>query len=442
MARVTHGKRVIIVVQIIVLMICTLAWNAVSVQATAVDTTTAPDTATESPETTTTVPEEDTGDSIQSLQQSRKELQERALVLQEERKFYSDTLDGLLLQKTNIEEQINIKQREIDINDQLMGRLSEQIFLNDRELIQQEQSILVRRQAILGRFENIRQNLRAMSKDGGISIVQILASSEDYTSFLINNKMAQRMTAIDEAAMNELETELEAINQDRRLLRMTQIKLEAQREPYIAAGRALEQTRVELLELLSEAKRIEMQLNTNLAYNRAEYMAINEQQSFVDKQLGVLLEDYDTEAIAPSVMHWPAPECTIVTSSFKSRWNTWHYGVDIASWGDSTGKTIVPAADGTVIFADEDDSGFGKYVMIDHGYDILGRRIVTLYAHCSILYVSKGDIVFGGKTPIAAVGNTGDSDGAHLHFELRIDGTAVDPIGEGYLSTEGIMITG
>ncbi len=482
MSRTNRTIRVLSVVQIIVLMICTLAWNAVAVAADETDadvttttlsdvtdttappiTTTAPTTtATQAPTQTTTIqgttsaplttttttapsdePPAEVIDSVQALQSTRQELQAQALALQEARKLYSDTLEGLLLQKSNLEEQIAIKQREIDINDQLKGTLSEQIFLNDRALMEQEQAVLVRRQSILSRFDSIRRKLRAMSKDGQMSVVQVLASSKDYTSLLINNKMARRMTAIDEAAMNELENELRAINEDRRLLRMTQEKLEAQREPYVNAGRSLEKTQLELVTLLNDAKQVSLQLNSNLAYNRMEYLTLSEQHTFLQKQIQAILQDYeDVDSIAPTQMHWPAPECTIITSSFKSRWNRWHYGLDIASWGDSTGKTIVPAADGTVIFADEDNSGFGKYVMVDHGFDILGRRIVTLYAHCSALYVQKGDIVFGGQTPLAAVGNTGDSDGAHLHFEVRVDGTAVDPVGEGYLSTVGIMVNG
>ncbi len=485
MSRSTHLRQLIAFVQIIALMICTLAWGVCYVRAeettetvqtttvtettdttvpvtdtttsvppvteqTTVTTTTLQTTAifgsTATPATTTTTPSDKPSqevlDSVQALQQNRQELQSQALALQEQRKYYSDTLDGLLPQKKNLEEQIAIKQREIDVNDQLKGKLSEQIFLNDRELMEQEQAILVRRQSILQRFESIRQKLRAMSKDGNLSVVQVLASSEDYTDFLINNKMARRMTAIDEAAMNELEDELRTINEKRRLLRMTQEKLEAEREPYVNASRSLEKTRFELIVLLDDAKQIALQLNSNLSYNRMEYLTLSEQHTFLQKQIGAILQDYDTESIAPTEMHWPAPECTIITSSFKSRWNRWHYGLDIASWGDSTGKTIVPAADGTVIFADEDNSGFGKYVIVDHGFDILGQRIVTLYAHCSALYVSKGDIVFGGSTPLAAVGNTGDSDGAHLHFEVRVNGTAVDPIGEGYLSTKGITVSG
>ena len=64
----------------------------------------------------------------------------------------------------------------------------------------------------------------------------------------------------------------------------------------------------------------------------------------------------------------------------------------------------------------------GMYVVIDHcdGYQ-------SLYAHCSALYVSVGQMVNKGDT-IAAVGSTGFSTGPHLHFEIRKDGTRVDPL--------------
>ena len=78
--------------------------------------------------------------------------------------------------------------------------------------------------------------------------------------------------------------------------------------------------------------------------------------------------------------------------------------------------------------------GYGYYLMIDHGYDTYGRRIVTLYAHCSRILVSEGDRVQGGVTQIAEIGNTGWSYGAHLHFEVRVDGAHEDPLTNGWLS--------
>ena len=77
--------------------------------------------------------------------------------------------------------------------------------------------------------------------------------------------------------------------------------------------------------------------------------------------------------------------------------------------------------------------GYGYYTMVDHGVDSKGRKIVTLYAHCSKMYARVGDKVVGGQTVLALAGSTGDVTGPHLHFEVRVNGTAVDPIANGYV---------
>lgn len=94
-----------------------------------------------------------------------------------------------------------------------------------------------------------------------------------------------------------------------------------------------------------------------------------------------------------------------------------HQGLDIAA---QTGTKIKAVADGTVTFAGE-KGGYGKLVIIDHG-----NGIETYYGHCSELYAKVGKKVIAGDI-IAAVGNTGNSTGSHLHFELRKDGKYVNP---------------
>ena len=94
-----------------------------------------------------------------------------------------------------------------------------------------------------------------------------------------------------------------------------------------------------------------------------------------------------------------------------------HAGLDFAA---SYGSTIRAADSGTVIFAGW-YAGYGKAVIISHS-----KGITTLYGHTSELYVSEGQSVQKGQA-IAAVGSTGFSTGPHLHFEVRRDGTPVDP---------------
>lgn len=118
-------------------------------------------------------------------------------------------------------------------------------------------------------------------------------------------------------------------------------------------------------------------------------------------------------------MCWPVKR---VSGSYVSSYvgdGRGHKGMDIVAKG---GTPIYAATSGTVVFASSDRSGYGKYIIIDHG-----NGIKTLYGHCSALYVKKGDIVSEGEH-IAAVGTTGYSTGNHLHFEVRINDRPVDPV--------------
>lgn len=97
---------------------------------------------------------------------------------------------------------------------------------------------------------------------------------------------------------------------------------------------------------------------------------------------------------------------------------SFHHGIDIAA---NTGVPIVAVLDGVVILAEWDDV-YGNNVMIDHG-----GGYVTRYAHASRILVSVGQSVSQGET-IALIGSTGWSTGPHLHFEVRINGEAHNPL--------------
>ena len=107
-----------------------------------------------------------------------------------------------------------------------------------------------------------------------------------------------------------------------------------------------------------------------------------------------------------------------ITSGFGWRWGSMHEGIDI---GVPCGTPIHAAASGTVIYSGWAD-GYGNFTVIDHG-----NGLATAYGHQSAIYVSGGS-VSQGQT-IGAVGSTGHSTGCHLHFEVRVNGNPVDPLG-------------
>ena len=108
-----------------------------------------------------------------------------------------------------------------------------------------------------------------------------------------------------------------------------------------------------------------------------------------------------------------------VTSPFGWRWGRMHEGIDI---GVSYGTPIHAAASGTVIYCGW-ESGYGNLTVLDHG-----GNLATAYGHQSSIAVSCGQHVGQGDV-IGYVGSTGHSTGPHLHFEVRIKGSPVDPMG-------------
>lgn len=106
------------------------------------------------------------------------------------------------------------------------------------------------------------------------------------------------------------------------------------------------------------------------------------------------------------------------TSPFGQRWGRLHAGIDLAG---PTGTPIRAAAAGQVILM-APTGGYGNYTCIDHG-----ASVSTCYAHQSRYGTSEGAMVEQGEV-VGYVGNTGNSFGAHLHFEVRVDGRPVDPM--------------
>ena len=121
---------------------------------------------------------------------------------------------------------------------------------------------------------------------------------------------------------------------------------------------------------------------------------------------------------APSSAGFIWPCDGVVVSGFGMRWGRMHEGIDI---GCAYGTPNRAAAAGTVIYAGW-LGGYGNLVVVDHG-----NGLSTAYAHASSILVGVGQTVAQGQT-VSLVGSTGHATGPHLHFEVRVNGVAVDPL--------------
>lgn len=142
---------------------------------------------------------------------------------------------------------------------------------------------------------------------------------------------------------------------------------------------------------------------------------------------------YIIPTVAESGFAWPAPGFSYISSYFGSRWGRNHNGIDIGDAGIMGGSAIASQS-GTVITVNNNcthnyakssscgcGGGYGNYVVISHD-----GTYSTLYGHLSYASVSVGDYVNQGDV-IGAIGSTGFSTGAHLHFEVRVNGSPQNP---------------
>lgn len=144
------------------------------------------------------------------------------------------------------------------------------------------------------------------------------------------------------------------------------------------------------------------------------------QKTEIDKSVASIKNRLDYLKCVPSI----APVVAKITAGygyrknpFTSRGTEFHEGIDI---GAPYGTKVVATGDGVVLFAGY-QSGYGKMVVISHGYGL-----TTSYSHNSSILVKKGDKVKRGQA-ISKVGSTGRSTGAHLHYEVKLNGKNVNP---------------
>lgn len=157
-------------------------------------------------------------------------------------------------------------------------------------------------------------------------------------------------------------------------------------------------------------------IEKRVAVRKASLEQLKEAMKEQQTMLGNVSENEAAVVTIPSI--WPTTGD--VSSPYGLRWggSDFHPGIDIA---DDAGTPIVATADGVVTDAGWNSGGYGNMVDIDHG-----NGYVTRYAHAQAVVVSPGQYVRRGQV-IAYMGSTGYSTGPHLHYEVRVNGKAINP---------------
>lgn len=301
-----------------------------------------------------------------------------------------------------LEEQIDVLERQIDVQ-------NKRTTLLDKEIKQKEILIDTAQSKIKEHFEKFKQRIRAIFKAGGdTALVAVVLKTNTIQDFANAAQVAQVIGKHDTKLINDL-------NEEMTILEDEKLKIENKKKEFADLRESLEGKRKDLEKIQEDNKKI-LEERRQQALRAA---SLNSSNIFHSEYVG------KSPNVSGNGMYiWPLPGYNMITSYWGD--GRGHKGIDISGSG-VYGAAIVAAADGTVTIANgsnEWGGGYGYYVKIDHG-----AGHATVYAHCSLVTANVGQVVKAGEI-IGYVGNTGNSYGAHLHFETWKDGSRYDPMSE------------
>ena len=347
-------------------------------------------------------------------------MKEEANSLKQQQEEIQDQLDSLaadrenaMARKTLLEQQINATRAEINTIAAQIAKYDELIAQKQEELSQAE----AEEQA---QYELFCERVRYMEEQGEVSYWSILFSSKDFADLLDNAMMVEEIMDYDNQVMDQLIALREQIEQDKAELETARQEQQDAKAEQEAAQANLQAQESEVDALLSQISNQEDELEAREAQLRAASDAATAEIAAAERELAAQIANVPSE----SGFLWPLPGRYNLSSLFGSRKHPItgkannHTGIDIPA---SSGTSILAAKSGVVTTSTYNNS-YGNYVVVSHS-----DGTSTLYAHMVRRNCSKGDIVSQGQV-IGYVGTTGSSTGNHLHFEVRVNGSRVDPI--------------
>lgn len=335
-------------------------------------------------------------------------------------------LSNVKKQESNTLAQINSLDANINTTETLIENTEIEIARLEESQKITEQNIEYAQKEYDEKYKLRTDRVLVYYKLGTSSAWDIEYSVEDETEAIHMNRLINKMVAYDNALVDELEADRIALEEKKKELEDEKVRCANLKAELEEKKLALEETREKRVAYMAELKSSESALSASVDKLNAEAKAL-------EAELAKAASSSTNSKYTGGSMTWPLPGYYIITSPFGNRLHPilkvykLHTGVDIAGAG-CNGANVVAANSGTVIKATY-STAYGNYIVIDHG-----GGITTLYAHSSKLLVKQGDYVTKGQT-IMKVGTTGYSTGPHLHFEVRENGTYVNPLdaSKGYL---------
>lgn len=263
------------------------------------------------------------------------------------------------------------------------------------------------------------ERIQIMYMYGNMDYAQILFSSESIADLISRIDAIKILMDFDKDIFEELLRIENEIAEKKQKIEEDKQALEAYRQDIKNAYDAQVAIRAEKEKLMQQMYNDKGTLEKILAQEQADAAAI--QRLIIAESVGT---NKDYQNVKGKYM-WPVPSCLWISSDYGYRIHPvygirrFHAGIDIPG---SMGAKIVAPGNGVVILA-RSFGGYGNCIIID-----MGGGVTMVFGHLSSYAVSQGDIVVMGQV-IGYIGSTGVSTGPHLHFEVRVNGSPVDPNG-------------
>lgn len=318
---------------------------------------------------------------------------------------------------SSITEQINGFQDQID-------ELNDQIDELDVSITQSQKKLDSATKELDKQQNLLNERLVVLYEAGETSYLDVLLTSENLTDFISNYYLVSELASYDTELLEKIETEKQEIEKAKQQLEDSKSKVEIAKKNKQTKSNELKAAKTEKDKQVTKLSQEEKNIQNTLDQFEKDKRAIKNELAELAKK------NSNVTPSAPSASGYIFPVLGLSKANINNKnypSYAGHTGVDVNI--NASGKTIVAVKAGTVVksLAYKNSSGYysyGECIVIDH-HD----GTMTLYAHGApgSRRVSTGDTVKQGQA-IMTVGSTGNSSGPHLHFEVRIKGSPVNPL--------------